>query len=84
MVGIFGVTALMLQNLGGPPSHKIKHVDTGRMAVSGRTVNGMLIHLWTEAPLWELWDPATFAKGPGRGWVPTCSSGERQTCLWTP
>lgn len=24
------------------------------------------IHLWTKVPLWKLWDPAPYAKGPRR------------------
>ena len=62
----FSVTALMLQNLGGPASCKVKHLDVGRMAVS-RLYQQHFGSSLDRVPLWELWDPATFAKGPGRG-----------------
>lgn len=57
----------MLQNLGGPASYKIKHLDVDRMAVSRLYHQQHFGPSVDKVPLWELWDPATFAKGSGRG-----------------
>ena len=52
----------------------MKYLDVSKMAVPRLypPQQQFGIHLWTKFPLWELWDPATYAKGPGRSLAQLC------------